>query len=257
MQIALATSTSMVLYIPNELDDMFIEHTLKQDLEEVTRQLSNLEAFCTKVRAELNVEDMDLTEELNRLNAIAEDIETTSDNFEYMKDADEDLEEDGYGFADEADEDEIEQEAAAAIKAWEAFYRELKMIYRRICAICHPDKTTNKHYIKMFAVAQEAYNTDNLEELREIYDTLVKSDSKIKSIRNRARQSIDLRIALLEKKIQDKSDEITKIMDEPNFIIYETYRQHGFDVARKFRKRLLLDSIEQLRAKLKINGIDF
>lgn len=229
--------------------DYLEEIELTVRLEQVTAEHTRLVDFCTEVKTYLNSKDLELASRVEELSAILDTINHENSRPEVEVNVDED------GEVNEEEEDETDPSSGPAFD--EAQYRKrCKNIYLLISRICHPDKTPNKHFHGLFMEAQQAYGILDLDALQDILELVKGSNSKIKSVRNRAREKISDRLRKLRKAIKNKEQEISAIVDNPDYIIFEVYEEHGPENAREFRKRLLVHNIDQLTAQIRISGYD-
>lgn len=61
--------------------------------------------------------------------------------------------------------DEAEDNISLFERKEKAFSKELKLVYRRLAKLCHPDSSDNKFYAKYFSRIQELYKYSALDEL--------------------------------------------------------------------------------------------
>ena len=178
--------------------------------------------------------------------------------------------------ADEADEpsekerkqteaDEAEKESEGYRKSYANFKKKpplpelsaenqqlLKILYRKACQFCHPDKVSEGQRevaTKRFMQLQAAYEKNDLEKVKNIYDDLINnrpyedssdtlSDSKLmkREINRLASTSADLLIEILALKKQISGLGIDEIFD--------------WDEYFATKKQSLMDAIEQLEIEL-------
>lgn len=248
-QLTVTPCTALVPYGESP-DDYLTEIELTRELAQLKKEYTNLTEFTQEVREYLNRHDIEMSAEVERLSAIMETI-----SYQEQKNKAKEYQVDDDGETTEEEEDDSKAEGGSEFNE-KQHKRSCKNIYSAISKRCHPDKTDNKHYHDLFTEASEAYARLDLDTLYEILTLVEQSSSKIKSVRNRAREKISDRLAKLRREITKVEKDISTIKDDPNYIIYEVYEIHGPHNARMFRQQLLRRNIDQMTAQIRIMGYE-
>ena len=131
-----------------------------------------------------------------------------------------------------------------------------KYLFKKIANLCHPDKVGHSHLVEIYQEALRACEKLQLSILEDIYEELKANKSGIKSIRERARKQLKLRIQELQNKLDELSEELEDLVagDEYNYAML--HRKYGKEYAIREHRSELMRSRYELRAALTKLGFD-
>jgi hypothetical protein len=133
-------------------------------------------------------------------------------------------------------EDKYQSSAAAPKKKKKSeSSKDAKTLYRKISAICHPDKTDDESLHELYIEAQKAYENDDTDQLEYIYSSLVdNSEATITKKQDEERELLQA-IDAINKKIVNESQEYFQIKMSPIFQIHKNI--HSDKISSQMRGR--------------------
>jgi len=165
--------------------------------------------------------------------------------------------------ASEPEDSEVE-EPAAEVKDPEAGEQErkrkkerkkdIKMVYRRISALCHPDKTRGlipsaiEELRSLFVEAKAAFLSDNLRHLLEIY-AIAGSIRRGKNDTERAELKAE-RLAALRRNLGYLLSDISAIQNGAMFAVYKAHEDGQTDAAQYIYREILNGHLYRRKAIL-------
>ena len=165
--------------------------------------------------------------------------------------------------ASEPEDSEVE-EPAAEVKDPEAGEQErkrkkerkkdIKMVYRRISALCHPDKTLGlipsviKELRALFVEAKAAFLSDNLGQLLEIY-AIAGSIHRGKNDTERAELKAE-RLSALRRNLSYLLSDISAIQNGAMFAVYRAHEGGQTDEAQYIYREILNGHLHRRKAIL-------
>lgn len=127
-----------------------------------------------------------------------------------------------------------------------------KKLYRKISAICHPDKTDDAELHEIYIEAQKAYDNDDAEQLYYIYSTLIQEEKV--DVKNKEDEQKELMMAIdaLNRKIIEETKEYAMVKHSPGYEIHVNMSSDKITSnmrARHQYSELLYRKIENAAAK--------
>lgn len=128
----------------------------------------------------------------------------------------------------------------------------IKKMYRMISSKCHPDRTSNEEFHKLFIQATNAYHSHNYSIVLEIYNSL----SKLNSSFQFSDISIEQKLEIIKKEYEKRKEEYNKLLTTNGYVITNLVKTDKKTQARKAFLDLLFNQLielEKLKSQLKNN----
>lgn len=231
--------------LDSEYQRLLVEH--QETLKSYASQLEDYEALNDLLSSKNRTIILDC-------NSLAGEIQSLEEDLADLLGGEDDLE------LEDCDDSAIE-ELASEPKSSRALLKHAKALFNKIAAVCHPDKARSKKLVEIFYIAKAARDNCDVVTLENLYDTVMKANSKSKHSRNIARNQILLLIESLKVEIKTVKHKIDSAKLEGLNPIFERYKinQHEGEIAFQEvirrnkvkltnRKTELLGTIAKLRA---------
>lgn len=128
--------------------------------------------------------------------------------------------------------------------------KELKRMYKKLMNAIHPDRVKNKRLNDLVPLATSMYDRGDFIGLSNLYDSVVESSGKIKSIRERARKFLTSLLNSLKAELTSLN---SKIADTESLLathVYHISQTAGQEVAVKFAIQQIDQAIRDLEQRL-------
>jgi uncharacterized membrane-anchored protein YhcB (DUF1043 family) len=211
-------STEVTLY--RQISEIDSEEELRETIERIKKQINDIEMESFKVNRDIS----ESFEILKRENSSYEAM------YEKMLDEVSDLEDElNLG---------IEEEPPTKKKDADP---DLKLLYRKISSMAHPDKTNDGKLHELYIEAKKAYETGDMSRIEYLYATLVTGGDMDFSVDNRSK---------LQKAIDSLNEELQKQKAE----LESLYNSAGYKIHRRFKSPIIP---KQIKARHHYNELLF
>lgn len=149
-----------------------------------------------------------------------------------------------------AEANDAPQRAADAGDRVRTSDKELKRMYRKLMNAIHPDRVKNKRLNELVPLATTMYDRGDFIGLSNLYDSVIESSGKIKSIRERARKFLTSLLNSLKAELTSLNSKIADTESMLSTHVYHISRMAGEDAAVNFAIQQMNAAIRELEQRL-------
>ena len=238
--------------LSEETELNYVVKRLEEDIAKKNDVIERTSKVIEETTQMLNKRNASLAEEVDNLDTFLQaQLDIAQDEMQFEKSffegmEDDDLDEALDGLNKNSKEHQGNRELRKACRG----------LFKKIANLTHPDKVGHSHLVEIYQEALKASEELKLTVLQEIYEELKANKSSIKSIRERARKKLELRIQELKNKLVELEEELAELTASEEYDYAMYHRKHGENAVILKHRQDLRESRFELRRALTQLGFD-